>query len=147
VLHVHRGHYTDPNHVRRLLALGRTTRFPPVRTGLLRSILGLRPEGPLVVQGVPTQTFITELTERRAPPRAVAGDLSPAEDVELIVGDRILYASYDYGRTQVLELDAAELSDLRSALSASGLDPDAVVSAPEYLAPQSKSADGHEGAD
>jgi hypothetical protein len=47
-------------------------------------------------------------------------------DVEIERGGRSIYAAYDYGRTQVLELDDAELAELRAVFAAAGADPDRI---------------------
>lgn len=86
----------------------------------------------LKISGVPSQELILALTEQTAPPRAVAGDLSPVEDILLFSGERSLYSLYDYGRTQILDLNEHELVGLRETLRQAGLDPAVVVVAPPY---------------
>ncbi len=88
------------------------------------------------ISGASSQELIQALTEQAAPPRAVAGDLSPVEDILLFSGERTLYALYDYGRTQVLDLDNDELTNLRQTLEQSGLDPGVIVMAPPYTTDQ-----------
>jgi hypothetical protein len=87
----------------------------------------------LQVRGTPDQMFVQELTRRGSPERATSGDLCPAEDVEMFVGDRRLYGLYDYGRTQVLDLTDEELESLCQTLTHAGLDPTYVIPAPPYI--------------
>jgi hypothetical protein len=87
----------------------------------------------LQVEGIPNETFVRELTSRTAPPKAVSGDVSPVEDVMIFIGERAIYASYDYGRTQVLELEDDELMNLQQTLKNAGLDPTHIIVAPPYV--------------
>jgi hypothetical protein len=85
------------------------------------------------VQGKADESFIQSLTSKGAPAKAVSGDVSPVEDVIVFIADRPLYASYDYGRTQVLELTQEELESLRKGLESQGLDSGRLIPAPPYV--------------
>jgi hypothetical protein len=85
------------------------------------------------VKGTPNETFIWELTKSAAPPKAVSGDVCPVEDVKLFIGERLLYALYDYGRVQILDLTFEEFKNLNQTLKETGLDPSSVIPAPQYI--------------
>jgi hypothetical protein len=92
-----------------------------------------RPTKLLKIQGKPSAELIRELTTQTAPNKAIAGDLSPVEDINIFLGDRYLYILQDYGKTQVLDLNAEELTSLKQTLIKANLDPDYLVIAPNYV--------------
>ncbi|HLO87002.1 MAG TPA: hypothetical protein VK203_18635 [Nostocaceae cyanobacterium] len=100
-----------------------------------------RPTELLKVYGKPSEDLITELTTRQAPERAIAGDLCPVEDVEMLIGDgetpsvadRCIYILNDYGRTQVLDMTSEEMESLQEHLLSAGLNPSRLVLAPKYI--------------
>jgi hypothetical protein len=134
--------YDDPDEVRHLCALGQATAisdFKPQRSALdqLFTRLFRKPANSIQVKGTPDATFIRELTSKAAPANAVAGDVSPVEDLKLFSKGRLLYGSYDYGRAQVLDLTNEEYEELRQALEQAGLDPECLVLAPPYITERS----------
>lgn len=137
VLRLQTGIYDDPADVTRLCALGQTTAAPTVGppSGLPDRILAKlfpNPEDIVEVRGTPDEAFVRELTRKPAPPRAVSGDVSPVEDVMVLIGDRRLYSLSDYGRDQVLNLTEEELDSLRQTLRQAGLEQERVIPAPSF---------------
>lgn len=130
--------YDELAQVKLLTSLGSVTFSPEVRgsdnwiSRNLAKLFGKSKER-LQVEGSPNDTFVQILTSMTAPPRAIAGDLSPVEDVEIFIGGRIIYRLSDYGRTQILELDNEELDNLRQVLEAAGLNAERVILAPLYV--------------
>ncbi len=122
VLGLSAGDYDDRADLEALQRLGQPSSSPLVPPGMSGT------EGPL------GPAFIAELTGRKAPPRATAGDLCPAEIVLVFAGGRTLYALHDYGRTQLLDLSDEELDEVRDALSRAGEDPARIVPAPGPIA-------------
>lgn len=139
--------YDDPDVPTRLRALGTARETPSSEgsPGVLGRLLGKLSgrKSRVEVEGHPDQSFVREMTEHTAPAGAVAGDVSPVEDLMVFAGDRTLYASYDYGRTQVLDMTDEELVQLRQALERSGLDPERVVAAPPYVTGSEEQRDGN----
>ncbi len=82
------------------------------------------------IEGTPSSSFIQALTSKQAPQRAISGDNSPVEDVVIFVDDRPMYGSYDYGRTQLLNLTKEEAVAVEEMLHSLGLSPDVLVPAP-----------------
>lgn len=129
--------YDDPSAVARFSGLGEVVTAP---SGEAPASLAQRGQAKLSkgaseslnIGGAPSEELIRALTEQTAPPNAIAGDLSPVEDILLFSGARTLYSLYDYGRTQMLDLDEQELADLYQTLQQAGLDPAVVVVAPPY---------------
>jgi hypothetical protein len=66
-------------------------------------------------EGKPNELLVDVLTRFSAPPGA-PGDLCPASIVALSRGDRTVYWCGDYGRDQVLHVDARERAELESAM-------------------------------
>lgn len=127
--------YDDPTAVADLLELGEIT-GGAASQAFGRSLQSTQRRGTsdsVRVSGAPNARFVSALTERAAPRRAVSGDLSPVEDIVLSRHGRVLYELYDYGRTQMLDLDDDELADLRQTLKRAALNPAAVVVAPPYV--------------
>jgi hypothetical protein len=123
-MRVERNRYPDPEEARRLTALGETTPAPD------QQLFG-RPSGAVFVKGVAGEDLARELTQFPAPADDLPGDVSPVEDVSIYLGERRVYAAFDYGSTQLFELTEDELEDLRQTLTDHGLDPAYVVPAPE----------------
>jgi hypothetical protein len=117
--------------------LGRAREVPPdvEPAGIVGRILRelADPCSVVELEGRPGKDFVRAMTGHAAPARAVAGDSRPVEDVLLLAGDRTLYAAYDYGRTQILEITPGELDDLHGRLVRAGLDPGAIAPAPPYV--------------
>jgi hypothetical protein len=111
--------YDSPDDLRSLRALG------------AEKLLPARMPDELQIEGKPGALFVQALTSKQAPPRAIAGDNSPVEDVVIFVGDRRLYGSYDYGRTQLLNLTDEEAVAVKEMLHGLGLAPDVLVPAPD----------------
>lgn len=131
------GVYDEPADVEPFLALGEVKvvshRPPPIgRLGRLLAPLRSRTARVVEVRGAPGPRFLQVLTGTGPPRRAVAGDLSPVEDVELYVDRRPLYGVYEYGRDQVLDLTPGELESLRELLRSEGFDPDHLAPAPPH---------------
>ena len=95
--------------------------------------LSLKREESVQVTGKPDQAFVEALIRTEAPPKAIAGDVCPVEDLILHMGERALYAIYDYGRDQVLDLTEEQLESLRNELRRANLDPNRVRPAPPYI--------------
>jgi hypothetical protein len=137
VISLQRDIYDDPDTAARFSRLGEIVTAPDADSpkGLTEQIRArLRRRSPDDVQiiGTPGAEVIRALTEQAAPRRAIAGDLSPVEEILLFNGDRAVYALYDYGRTQVLDLDEHELTSLRETIGQAGFDPTIIVAAPPY---------------
>lgn len=136
-LNLQRDIYDDMDDVKRFCKLGTVTPLPPLSTPdsffsrVFAKIFRIS-EDIIQIKGNIGDDFIDALTDKPAPRKAVSGDVSPVEDVKVLIGKRILYASYDYGRTQVLYLNFQELKSLRQALKKAGLDPSCIVKAPPY---------------
>ena|SRR5690349_11191558 len=134
VLRIQRHVYDDPTLVRRLSELGEVrlaaTQNQSGIAQRFRSWLSKDSLESLEIGGVPNENLIAVLTGHAAPPGAIAGDLSPVEDIFLFKHERELYVLYDYGRTQILDLDPVELAELRQTLRDTGLDPAVIVAAP-----------------
>jgi hypothetical protein len=113
--------YDDPTEYARFLELG--THLPE----------GRRQAGTIEVEGTLSKELVEELTRSTAPARAVSGDVSPVEKAMIFAGDRPIYGSFDYGRTQVLDITLEELENLRLVLKQAGLDPAILVPAPPYV--------------
>ena len=130
--------YKSPEEVQRFYGLG--TVVTPISPKVPRTLFGwilarLLPqrEESVQVTGQSGLAFVKALTWAEAPPKAIAGDICPVEDLILYVGDRPLYAVYDYGRDQVLDLTEGELESLRNELQRANLDPNRVRPAPPYI--------------
>jgi hypothetical protein len=123
VLGLHDEIYDNPDDFSRLTKLGQPPLAPPL------AIPGI-----VYAEGVPGPPLVEALTCRSAPARATAGDLCPAEIVLIYKGERTLYALYDYGRTQLLDLTPQELDQLRKTTSESGHDPASFIPAPPEVA-------------
>lgn len=82
------------------------------------------------IEGTPSSSFIQALISKQAPQRAISGDNSPVEDVVIFVDDRPMYGSYDYGRTQLLNLTKEETTVVKEMLHSLGLSSDVLVPAP-----------------
>lgn len=109
-----------------ICALGQSVAVP----GSKRFGLGGRA---IAITGMPGAAFANELTRRAAPADNLAGDVSPVAEVSIHVGNRRIYASFDYGSTQLFDLDAAELEGLFRALKHMGLDPTCIITAPDII--------------
>jgi len=135
VLQLDRDIYDDPAELALLTALGTAHSVPaePATEGLvdrwLRRALTSR-ERLVRVEGTIRAGVIQTLLKGTAPARAIAGDDSPAEAIEISREGRVIYALYDYGRTQLLDVTAEELEELRRELTRLGLDPALLVPAP-----------------
>jgi hypothetical protein len=124
VIGLQRAVYDSPDDVARFTALGTVDDERE----------GSRDRDAVQIRGTLTEDAIRALTEHATPARAVAGDASPVEDVALFNGDRRIYALYDYGRTQMLDLDENQLASLRETLERAGFDPAVITIAPPYIA-------------
>jgi hypothetical protein len=138
VLGLQRNIYDDPDELARLLSLGVSgsapgSGVPPDLVDRIRQKLFKGSSKAVQIEGTPNEELIRALTERAAPPLAVAGDLSPVEDILLLKGKRAFYALYDYGRTQMLDLDNHELESLRQTIQQAGFDPAIVAVAPPRI--------------
>ena len=138
VLRLDRDAYEDADQLSRLQALGeshpvRIEGIPDDAVGRALSAIG-RAFGAsdelLQVEGALEPGVVSELL-RDPPARARGGEISPAEDVLVVKGGRTLYGSYDYAARQMLELEDAELQELRGELEQAGLDPDSIVVVPQ----------------
>jgi hypothetical protein len=85
------------------------------------------------VEGVVDDDVVAILIDNAAPTGAIAGDLSPVEDLSLHSAGRRLFAAADYGRTQLLELDQDERASLVERLLRDGHEPDVLRPAPPYV--------------
>lgn len=113
-----RGH--DPAVLAALEAIGRRVRPTLVRPpGLIASLFfgAYRVEQR---EGRPDRALVDALTAH-APPEEAPGDLCPASMLGLYLGARRLYWCGDFGRDQVLDVEAGERDDLARALTAAGL--------------------------
>lgn len=127
--------YDEPGDEERLRQLGESETIDSrVEEGFLaRKISRLfhRPGIVVRVTGTPGEEFFKELTRKGAPARAVAGDVSPAEDFELFLGDRLMLGCYDYGRDLLLDLTEEEKQELSTQLEQAGVDSKIVQAVPE----------------
>lgn len=84
----------------------------------------MRREGsPTIITGAaPPADFADLVTDRSFLGVSVSGDLTNVEDVALYIGERRHYLGADYGRTQVLLVERAEVPQLRSLLREAGQD-------------------------
>lgn len=137
VMDIQRGVYDDPDAVGRLRALGRVTE---VSSDLPRDLISrlvtklFRGGSDIIrVEGAPGAAFTDELTRTAAPAKAVSGDLSPVEDVQVFASERAIFASYGYGRDLILDLGEEEVESLRQALREAGLDAERVTPAPATI--------------
>ena len=129
--------YDDPDQLKGLTGLGtsrpaRVEGIPDDAVGRALSAIGraFGASDELVqVEGLLGPGVLSELL-RDPPPRARGGEISPAEDVLVMKGDRTLYGSYDYAARQMLELEDAELEEVRRELERAGLEPDSIVVVP-----------------
>lgn len=110
--------YDSPEDLRSLSALG------------VEKTSTARTSDEVNIEGIPSSLFVQALTCKQAPQRAISGDNSPVEDVVVFVDDRRLYGSYDYGRTQLLNLTEEEATTVKEMLHSLGLSPDVLVPAP-----------------
>jgi hypothetical protein len=118
--------YAVPADLACLRELGETTPAP-------EQYLFGPPVGALFVKGIPGPALTRELTNKIAPAEDLPGDLSPVQDVSLYAGARRIYASFDYGSTQLFELTNPEFDDLKRFFTERGLDPRYLVPAPEPI--------------
>lgn len=114
--------YDDRAYLLRLYALGNATTPEDSRL-----------DDMVQVTGIPGAALIQELTRKQSPPNATSGDLCPVQQATLFQGERRLYACYDYGRTQILDLTLAEADDLRPTLEQKGLNGGILRPAPPYI--------------
>ena len=114
--------YDDHDYLLRLYALGKAAL--PADSRL---------DDMVQVTGRPGAALIQELTRKQSPPKATSGDLCPVQQATLFEGERRLYACYDYGRTQILDLTPEEADDLRPALEQQGLNGGILKPAPPYI--------------
>lgn len=120
LLRIDRRDYEDPNEYKMFVELARE------RSG--------RDDGATMgLKLPPSEALVRALTTAEAPPKAIAGDLSPCEEVVILSNERRLYASYDYGRDQVLELERSERGHLLHLIRERKMDADLLVEAPPYL--------------
>jgi hypothetical protein len=91
------------------------------------------PQKRIEIKGIPNLLFIQILTKQKAPIKAIAGDLSPVEEIYLFKNDGNIYSLYDYGRTQTLNLTQTELNELSQTLTNSCLSLSYLIPAPSYL--------------
>ncbi|MGB3692371.1 MAG: hypothetical protein WA865_11865 [Spirulinaceae cyanobacterium] len=143
------GIYNHPEDEKRLCALGKVKTIPvseptELENQLFQEVITLVSSlGDLVelrvgekttkilqVQGIPNEELVRELTLQVAPDKAISGDTCPAEDLEMFIGDRRLYALSDYGRTQVLDVTTGEINSLHQTLRQNELDPSHIVPVP-----------------
>jgi hypothetical protein len=117
--------YDDPRELAALRALGRPSPPGPDQSADLERVVGQ-----------PGDAAVRALTAMEATPRANAGDLCPAMHAEFFASGRMLYGSYDYGRTQILDLGEAERGELERTLAGLGLDPLRIVAAPPHVSPR-----------
>jgi hypothetical protein len=107
--------YADPQAIRRLLAVGKIEETPG-------------PGGTVVITGGPPPgDFAQRVTDRSVLASSVSGDLTNVEDLALFAGERRRYLAADYGRTQLLQLDGAELAQLRARLHDQRLDDSVLI--------------------
>lgn len=139
LIRLQRSVYTDPSQLARLLALGQVTQvtsdLPPGFVGRLTEKLFRSGSDIIQVEGTPGAAFTNELTQNEAPARAISGDLCPVEDVMVFVGSRVIFASYDYGRDLLLDLNDEEVENLRQTLREAGLEAERVKPEPRWNAP------------
>jgi hypothetical protein len=119
--------YDSPDDLRSLSALG------------AEKSAAARQVDELQIAGKPGSSFVQALTGKQAPARAIAGDNSPVEDVVIFIDDRRLYGSYDYGRTQLLNVTDEEASAVKEILRGLGLGADVLVPAPRGPGPPDSS--------
>jgi hypothetical protein len=110
--------YADPQAIRRLLAVGKTEETP----GLGGTVV--------ITGGPPPDDFAQLVTDRSVLTSSVSGDLTNVEDLALFAGGRRRYFAADYGRTQLLQLDNAELAKLRTRLREQQLNDSALMAVP-----------------
>jgi hypothetical protein len=118
---LHHGIYDQPGDEERLRGFGMSESIDNVSRPLRR------PEAVVRVTGKPSQELALELTTKRAPAKATAGDLCPAEDLELFLENRLLFGCYDYGRDLLFDLMEDEREELSSRLKEKGLEPEIVL--------------------
>jgi hypothetical protein len=76
--------------------------------------------------GALSEELIDALARYDTPPAVVEGIGSPVDYVILLEGDRAVYAVYDYGSGQTVDVTEDELRDLRDALRDGGF-PDGLL--------------------
>ena len=118
-LRIERQMYATADEIQELLNCGQV-QSPDSATGV-------------IVRGQPTEQLCALLKQRLPPAKAIAGDLAPCDRITYYRNDRVLYIVYEYGREQVLDLQPAEVIDLRDLLQSSGLDPRCLEVAPDYI--------------
>lgn len=127
--------YDRPDDIAQYLSLGKVIEKQDIKpkddlfSRLVEKCLGKEP-AVVQVEGEPDERFVRKLTGKGAPMTVVSGDLCPVEDVLIMAGERTIYALYDYGRDQILDLEDEELASLQEALGRAALDPNRVIPAP-----------------
>jgi hypothetical protein len=139
LIHLQPSVYEDSSQLTRLLALGQVTQvtsdLPPGFVGRLTAKLFRGGSDVIQLEGSSGTAFTNELTQNGAPAKAISGDLSPVEDVMVLLGSRVLFASYDYGRDLLLDLNDEEVESLRRTLREAGLEAERVKPEPRWNAP------------
>jgi hypothetical protein len=123
-IRVERGRYQDAADASALINLG--TAVPAEE----RQLFGGKLDA-VWVKGPSSETVAQELTRTAAPADDLSGDVSPVDEISIYREGRRIYASFDYGSTQLFDLTEDELESLKTALRDSGLDPAYLIPAPE----------------
>lgn len=104
------GVYEDSNAGQTLVALGERVSSPrPTRDRTVQ------------IRGQVSDQLVRELSHRQTPPSIIEGVGSPVDYLIMLDGERAVYAVYDYGSGQTVDVSADELSELQNLLADRGL--------------------------